>query len=298
MGMMVHTKRRYEMLALAAIVVVLAIALSAWIAPADDALITHRYVANFLGTGRPYFNSTDKIYGFTSMGYFILLSVVAKAVGIQIAYLGIAAIAYLFTFFAMIYVLGIDRSAHKFLWLMLFAANVHMAYWYFSGMETYFVVVFGILSLIALKRRSFALLTVSLTVGVFFRPEVLIMSGLISLIYVFIHWRSLRLKAVIFALILGAILSSPYIAYTVFYFENIIPLSISAKASVPINSDSVQRAYMLIREGYASFFTSPLPKGGLLAVGGATIATLLVNLHALRRTGWGIVHIVTATSIV
>ena len=94
-----------------------------WVQIADDALITHRYVENFLANGEPYFNSGDRVLGLTSPGYFLMLSGISAIIPITIAYKLIAAAAYVLAGVALVHLFPSQKLAHRLVASVIFAAT-------------------------------------------------------------------------------------------------------------------------------------------------------------------------------
>jgi hypothetical protein len=94
-----------------------------WVQIADDALITHRYVENFLANGEPYFNSGDRVLGLTSPGYFLMFSGISAIIPITIAYKLIAAAAYVLAGVALVHLFPSQKLAHRLVASVIFAAT-------------------------------------------------------------------------------------------------------------------------------------------------------------------------------
>ena len=101
-----------------------------WTLIADDGLITHRYVNNFLTLGEPYYNPGDRVLGLTSPGYFLLLSGIASVTSVIVGYKLIAAVAYLIVGMSF-QMLDTQRSITRRLAITtIFAANLHLTFWF------------------------------------------------------------------------------------------------------------------------------------------------------------------------
>jgi hypothetical protein len=209
-----------------------------WAQIADDALITHRYVENFLTNGEPYFNSGDRALGLTSPGYFLMLSGISTVIPIAIAYKLIAAIAYLLAGVALVHLFPSQKLSHRLIASVIFAANLHMAYWFFSGLETFFIPLAAVGSLLAIRKGSAALLILSVGLVVIFRPEawVAVLPLTAVGIYFTRHFdqnhrlRMNRRTAIASITSLALVLGSVSI-FIVSKYDNFVPLSLIAKAT-------------------------------------------------------------------
>ena len=141
-----------------------------WVLPADDALIYHRYVENYLENGEIYFNSGDRVLG-VNPAWVFLLSGLSRLFPIDITYKLLAAVGYLGlgTMFMMQF--SSQGIARRLLVGALFASNLHLAYWFFSGLDSFFIPLFAMFCLFAVQRRSIPLLLTCFSLAIVFRPE-------------------------------------------------------------------------------------------------------------------------------
>ena len=142
-----------------------------WVLPADDALITHRYVNHFLEYGQPYFNFGDRVLGLSSPGYYLLLTGLSALMPLEIAYKLIASIAYVLTAVIMYKLLCVSHWRNKLLISVIFSSNIYYTYWVFSGMETFFIPLLAMISLWGVMKKSVSVLVIAFGVAVIFRPE-------------------------------------------------------------------------------------------------------------------------------
>ena len=91
-----------------------------WVLPADDALITQRYVLNYLEYGEPYFNRNDGVMGFSSPAYFLILSALSWVFSVEVAYKLIASLSYIATGVILFFLLPHSAGSKKIWFLVIF----------------------------------------------------------------------------------------------------------------------------------------------------------------------------------
>lgn len=231
-----RTKFTYVVLPLVPIFVSIAFAWN-WVLIADDALISHRYVENFLERGEPYFNSNDRVLGLTSPGYFLVLSGLSKIVPLTIAYKFIAAVAYTVAGLALVNLFPASKISHRLLASTVFASNLHLAYWFFSGLETFFIPLFVMASVWAIRKRAVSLLIASFGLSILFRPEAWIAIFPVAVVSINLvrtsfwsdRWKS-SAKYILASISLVVLAYISISAFIVAHYDNFVPMSLAAKA--------------------------------------------------------------------
>ena len=259
-----------------------------WVLPADDALITHRYVNHFLEHGEPYFNSGDRVLGLSAPGYYLLLTGLSTLFPLEIAYKFIASIAYVFTAVIMYKLLPVSYWPNKLLVSVIFSSNIYYTYWVFSGMETFFIPLLAMISLWGVMKKSIVVLVIAFGVAVIFRPEAWI--GIFPLVAtaVIIDRRTSYLSEwqLTKRSVIGSIgfVFGIYIAMATFilhYYDNFIPSSILAK-TLNRRLPDIDRI-----EGFAASFIGPInipiPFGYILGVAVMVVAFAAVLYSCYKR---------------
>ena len=220
-----------------------------WVLPADDALITQRYVLNYLEYGEPYFNRNDGVMGFSSPAYFLILSALSWVFSVEVAYKLIASLSYIATGVILFLLLPHSAGSKKIWFLVIFSGNLHILYWFFSGLESFFIPLFALLTVLAVTKRSGPLLIFVLSISIFFRPESWIALLPIMLVGVYSTIRqhseqtwqlSKRNLTVTSAVSFG--IATSIIVFIITQFDNLIPMSVQAKSVVPytLTSDIIE----------------------------------------------------------
>jgi len=196
----------------------------------DDAYISYRYVANFLGGNGMVYNIGERIEGITNFGWTVLLAFIGT-VGLDyiwwsqvIGLLSGAGIIVLTTLLA-------GRLFDDSLWFtlpcaLLVGSNISIAYWSPAGLETAAFSFLCLLSLYLYLNRSW-LLIASLVLAVFVRPEGALLAGILILIETIVERRTplFTLKASLAALAL----SLPYVLFKLLYYGSLLPNPFYAK---------------------------------------------------------------------
>ena len=218
-----------------------------WVDIADDGLITHRYVNNMLSSGAPYYNTGDTVIGLSSPAYFLLLTGISAIVPVELAYKAIAFAAYCFLGIASVQIIVSSKFRHRtthddwfklIVFALVFASNLHLLYWTFSGLETFFIPIFFVLVVMAIRSDQKAVLIGLMITSMLFRPE-----SLVALIPAAGLGLYLRTKTPEIASLymprryaLGSLVAMLALAISValmmvLYSSRIIPMSILAKAA-------------------------------------------------------------------
>jgi hypothetical protein len=199
----------------------------------DDYYIYLKYVKNFIELGVPHFNIGENYNGFSSIGYFLILSLIYKI----FPFLHIYLIPSLFFLFYNFYLsIKAFKIENKRVFLLIYILNPFLSYWYFSGMETYFSITFFLLNLIMIRKKKYKYFFLINTSSIFFRPEIIIIS-FVSFIFYIVDNK--KIKVSIKNIIGSIIFPSLFISFLIVYFENIIPLSIQAKKNNLIQYDLI-----------------------------------------------------------
>lgn len=258
-----------------------------WVMPADDALITHRYVNNFLERGEPYFNSNDRVLGLSSPGYFLMLAGVSAVFPVTIAYKLIASVAFLLAGIFIYRLFSINSWHNKLLVSIVYASNIYLTYWVFSGMETLFIPLFGMICLWAVLKKSVSVLIIAFGISIIFRPESwFALSPLIIAAILFDNrsandkiWQ-LTKRSIVVSLTVVAAIYIALAAFILYYYDNLLPSSVTTKAGVGRLPDMDR-----IEEFAASIVTPiniPVPFGYLVGVAVITAAVGVVFYSSFK----------------
>jgi hypothetical protein len=219
-----------------------------WVDIADDGLITHRSVNNMLSSGAPYYNTGDTVLGLSSPAYFLLLTGISTIVPVELAYKAIAFVAYCFLGIASLRIIVSSRFSQRTIhddWLklfvlsLIFASNLHLLYWTFSGLETFFIPIFFVLVVMAIRSDQKAVLVGLMITSILFRPESLV--PLIPAAGLGIYLRtktpeiaslSMPRRYALGSLVGMLALGISVALMMVLYSSRIIPMSILAKAAL------------------------------------------------------------------
>ena len=223
-----------------------------WVLIADDGQITHRYVVNFIETGKPYFNDSDRVFGLSSPGYFLILSGLSVWLPVTLAYKLIAFLAYFGLGLATVWIVStagrptrLNRHYLRSQWQPLliisavYSANLQLVYWIFSGLETFFIPLCLVGIIIALRARSIPTIVAILALSIIFRLESWIVLAPSALLGIYFYRRQLfgysklstGVKQIaIWLFIIGTIYAGVLI-FILVYYDNIVPLSVQTKVA-------------------------------------------------------------------
>lgn len=200
----------------------------------DDAYISYRYVANYLDGHGVVYNLGERIEGYTNFGWLLglILSgvlglnyiLVSKVLGLT---LGAGTILLTFLLAARCF----ERRPA---WWSLTAAamvgaNLSLAYWAQSGLETAGFVFLTLLSLYLFVRRKWLLIP-ALVAAILVRPEGVLVAGLLILI----EWAVERHRPD-FTFICGLIafaFTLPLIFFKLAYYGSLLPNPFYAKTAL------------------------------------------------------------------
>ena len=218
-----------------------------WVDIADDGLITHRYVNNMLSSGVPHYNPGDTVIGLSSPAYFLVLTAISAIVPVELAYKAIAFAAYCFLGFASVQIIVSSKLSQRtnhddwfklIVFATIFASNLHLLYWTFSGLETFFVPIFFVLVVIAIRSDQKAVLVGLMITSILFRPESLVALIPAAGLGVYLRTKTPKIARLsmprLYALgsLVGMFALAISVAWMmVLYSSRIIPMSILAKAA-------------------------------------------------------------------
>jgi hypothetical protein len=217
-----------------------------WVDIADDGLITHRYVNNMLNSGLPHYNTGDTVIGLSSPAYFLLLTGISAIVPVELAYKAIAFAAYCFLGVASVQIIvssKFSRTIHDdwfklFVFALVFASNLHLLYWTFSGLETFFIPIFFVLVVMAIRSDQKAVLVGLMITSILFRPESLVALIPAAGLGVYLRTKipeiaslSMPRRYALGSLVGMLALAISVALMMVLYSSRVIPMSILAKAA-------------------------------------------------------------------
>ncbi|MBU8934806.1 MAG: hypothetical protein KOO62_12520 [candidate division Zixibacteria bacterium] len=210
----------------------------------DDAYISFRYVANFLGGDGLVYNIGERVEGFTNFGWVVLL-IQFGSLGLDFIFwsqvagflfgAGIIVLTYLMARFLF------EEQLTAVIATLLVGANMSLAYWAPAGLETAAFGFFAMLSLYCYLRRSYWLIW-ALFISVWIRPE----GGLVALLLLVVEAIDRR-SLPNFSLKCGLaafVLSLPFIGFKLFYYGSILPNSFYAKTGFSLEQLSSGLEYV------------------------------------------------------
>ncbi len=197
----------------------------------DDAYISYRYVANFLGGHGLVYNIGERVEGFTNFGW-VIVTAMFGALGLD--YISLSRILGLLCgagVIVMTYLIGREVTGEKdnlpaVLAAYLVAANMSLAYWSPAGLETAAFALAATVSLYWFLRRS-RWLVFGLVMAVWLRPEGALVAFLL-LVLEAVERRGLP-KFSLGCGVIAFILSLPYVVFKVMYYGSILPNPFYAK---------------------------------------------------------------------
>lgn len=215
----------------------------------DDSFITFRYIKNFITGNGLVFNIGERVEGYTTFLWTIMLALPAK-LGFDLIpssqYLGV--LFGIFTLFAT-YQLSRKISAQirpfvfNLIAVLLFTASSAAAYWFISGMETGFFTFLTILSILLFlqehnKIKKFYYAPVLFFLLSLTRPEGMFLFGLsiIFLLYELIRKekqeRASFTKLILIWLIIYTIPTGIFMSWRLSYYGYLFPNTYYAKAGI------------------------------------------------------------------
>ncbi|HEX2897107.1 MAG TPA: hypothetical protein VHP63_03550, partial [candidate division Zixibacteria bacterium] len=202
----------------------------------DDAYITYRYVANYLNGDGLVFNIGERVEGFTNFGWTVLLILVGGFKGDYIAFSKILGTIFgagviVVTFLTARRLISSKNYWFSFLPPFLLGANMALAYWSQSGLETAAFAFMAALSVYFYLTKS-RWLILALTLAVWTRPE----GALVAIILILtegIVEKKLPRYSFSCALI-AFILSIPFVLFKYFYYGSILPNPFYAKTGMSL----------------------------------------------------------------
>ncbi len=226
---------RRELALLAAVVGLAAVHMALYATPFEDAYITFRYVDNLVGGHGLSFNPGQRVEGFTSFGWVMLLALA------RLAKLSLPLVAPLLSAMcglALVALTGVIARRlmrpSRYLWLappLWLAATGTWAYWSMTGMETTcFSLVVTLAVLFALREGRGAAIGAGLLFGVsaLLRPEGVGYFGVVALALFTLPAARRRIAPLSLAF---ALVFVPYFAWRYHYFGYLLPNTYYAKAS-------------------------------------------------------------------
>ena len=203
----------------------------------DDAYISYRYVANFLGGHGLVYNIGERIEGFTNFAW-VIYSIFWGSLGV--GYIIVSRLTGLLcggglivlTWLVMRQVIGEKNRWVSYLPAYLVGFNLSLAYWSPAGLET---AAFGlaVLSALYLYLRRHYLLIFVLAMAVWIRPEGALLAGLLLIIEAATErrWPVFSLRCVLAALVI----SLPFAVFKVVYYGSIFPNPFFAKTGLHLD---------------------------------------------------------------
>jgi hypothetical protein len=198
----------------------------------DDAYITYRYVANYLGGDGLVYNIGEYVEGYTNFGWLVYLLfwgvlgfnyvLASKVTGIILG-----AVTIVVTLLVARLVFYRQLKWLALLPVYLVACNFSFPYWSQAGLETGAFVILAALSLYFFLVRHYLLIAV-LTLAVLIRPEGALLAGLLIVIeaVVYKQWPRFTITCSLAAFAL----SLPYLFFKLTYYGSILPNPFYAKS--------------------------------------------------------------------
>ncbi len=197
----------------------------------DDAYISYRYVANFLNGDGLVFNIGERVEGISNIGWTIYLVLIGAFKADFIAISQITGTIFgagiiIITFLTARLVFKPEDKWFAFLPPYLLGANMALAYWAQSGLETAAFAFFASLAFYLFLIRS-RWLILALTLAVWIRPEGALIAFLLIIIEAIFEKRIPKYALTCAAISL--VLSLPFVLFKYFYYGSIIPNPFYAK---------------------------------------------------------------------
>jgi len=198
----------------------------------DDAYITYRFVANFLNGDGLVYNIGERIEGFTNFGWTIYL-ILWGAIGLNYILIsqitgflfGVGIVALTYTLALIVFE---KNRLYASMATMLVAFNLSLAHWSPAGLETAAFAFFAMLSIYWFIQRSW-LLTFSILMAVWIRPDGVVIAGLLIIIEAILNRKIPRFTLLSNAVAL--VLSLPFVVFKYIYYGTIIPNPFYAKTA-------------------------------------------------------------------
>lgn len=202
----------------------------------DDAYITFRYVTNFLNGDGLVFNIGERVEGFTNFGWTVFLILVGALKSDFIAVSKITGTIFgagviILTFLTARLLFKPEDQWFAFFPPYLLGANMALAYWSQSGLETGAFAFMSVLSFYLFLKRSWWLI-IALTLAVWLRPEGALVTAIFILTEAIVEKRLPK-----YSLLSAAsafVLSIPFVLFKFFYFGSILPNSFYAKTGMSL----------------------------------------------------------------
>ncbi len=197
----------------------------------DDAYISYRYVANFLNGDGLVFNVGERVEGITNFGWTIFLILVGAFKADFIATSKIVGTIFgagliIFTFLTARLLFKPEDKWFAFLPPYLLGANMALAYWAQSGLETGAFAFFASLAFYLYLLRS-RLLIPALTLAVWIRPEGALIAAFLIVIEAILERRIP--KYAIMCTTICLVISLPFVMFKYIYYGSIVPNPFYAK---------------------------------------------------------------------
>ncbi|MGB6383067.1 MAG: hypothetical protein WBG51_17995, partial [Syntrophobacteria bacterium] len=255
----------------------------------DDSFITLRYARNLVQGEGLVFNPGERVEGFTSMLWTLLLSL-CGLIGIDLlaaarilgVVAGLTTIILTYRLFYALNASPVQSVLGLFAPLML-AVNGAFACWAGSGMETALFVCLTVGSYLMVLEERWVLATVLTSACILTRPEGMLVFGLLFLFQFIRAWGDKKRLWLGWLLACG-ITASGLVAFRLFYFQDWLPNTFYAKTGGEWNQ--IVRGFKYLAEygaDYEGLLLMAVPVGYFLLVGELKSRFLAVTAVAL----WG-----------
>ncbi|MBN1212638.1 MAG: hypothetical protein JXA92_08670 [candidate division Zixibacteria bacterium] len=197
----------------------------------DDAYISYRYVANYLNGDGLVYNIGERIEGFTNFGWTVYL-ILWGSWGID--YIAVSQVTGFLFGLGIIYLTFLigrllftnENKWFVYLPVYLVGVNLSLAYWSPAGLETAVFAFMALLSVYLYLRRSW-LLIFSLALGVWVRPEGVLVAALLVIIETVLEKKMPRFT--LSCGLVALVMSLPLVFFKWFYYGSILPNPFYAK---------------------------------------------------------------------
>jgi arabinofuranosyltransferase len=244
----------------------------------DDAYISYRYVANYLHGDGLVYNAGERVEGFTNFGWVLGL-ILSGLLGVDYILVSrLAGIAFGVGTVVLVFLLAERCLERRSPWWSLLpaalvGANLSLAYWAQSGLETAAFVFLTTLSIYLFIARSW-LLIAALVAVVLMRPEGALLAGLMlvaeALVYRCRPFYSAGCVGIAF------LFSLPFVGFKLAYYGSIVPNPFYAKTSLGLEQVAAGWEYLI---GFARDYP-------LLMVGLILLPVIWPKLNRSVRTVW------------
>jgi hypothetical protein len=255
----------------------------------DDSFITLRYAKNLVQGEGLVFNPGERVEGFTSMLWTLLLSL-CGVIGLDLLaaarILGVVTgLATIILTYRLFHALNTshDQSVLGLFAPLILAVNGAFACWAGSGMETALFVCLTVGSYLMVLDERWLLATVFTSACILTRPEGMLVFGLLFLFQCIRAWGDKERRWLGWLLACG-ITASGLVAFRLFYFQDWLPNTYYAKTGGEWNQ--IVRGFKYLAEycaDYEGLLLMGAPVGYFLLVGGRKSRFLAVTVVAL----WG-----------